>query len=469
MKEKKRFHSISKRLHIAIAISYVLLLAIVVIVTYYREENRMIEEYRRMADGVTNLMIEPLDTKKMDHYISENYSAQDYLDIMKYYYSLKDNYPDVKYLYVYSFYKADPPAATIIFDLEDEFTDHPNQVSIDWVGSTYIALEPFASLIDELITGKESIYEAAYSEDDGYLLSFAKPILDENGKYVASACVDFSMEEMHRQNIRFIAILSVILILIGVGIMIILTVFEIKRVITDPLVKISKTVSSFKHDTDDDLQDNLTTLTDLNISSANEIGTLYDALVSAEKDSLFYMKNLKRAESEINDKNEKISELGAMALRDSMTNVGNKTAFTKKINDLNDSDEYGIVLMDVNNLKMINDTYGHEAGDEYIKGCCRVLCESYSHSPVFRIGGDEFSVILKGQDYRNRHALMENMRAKLDRIWKEKEYDPPHRYACALGMADSISCSSTRETIKTADDRMYEDKKAFKERNGSYR
>ena len=452
-----------------IAVSFLILLALVVIITYYREENRMIEEYRRMADGVTNLMIEPLDTNKMDQYIKENYSSREYLDIMKYYYSLKDNYPDVKYLYVYSFYKADPPAATIIFDLEDEYTENPNQVSIDWVGSTYIALEPFASLIDELLTSKEPIYETAYSEDDGYLLSFAKPIFDENGKYVASACVDFSMEEMHRQNIRFILILSGILVVVGFAILLILTVFELQRMIARPLNRISKAVSAFKHDTEEDLSNNLETLSALDIRTNNEIGVLYDALLSAEKDSLYYLTNFKKAEIEIHSKDEKISELGAMALRDSMTNVGNKTAFTKRISDLDDTDEYGIVLMDANNLKMINDTYGHEAGDAYIKGCCEVLCNTFTHSPVFRIGGDEFAVILKGRDYKLRAALMQEIKEKFERIWVEKEYDPPHRYSCSLGMADSTTCSTTRETIKTADELMYEDKKAFKEKNGSYR
>ena len=157
-KNIKKFQSISRRLPIMIAVSFLILLIVAVAITYFREEKRMIEEYRRMADGVTNLMIEALDPEKMDYYIEENYSSKEYMDIMKYFYSLKDNYPDIYYLYVYSFYEADPPAATIIIDLEDEYTDNPNQVSIDWVGSTYIALEPFASLIGDLIHGKESIF-----------------------------------------------------------------------------------------------------------------------------------------------------------------------------------------------------------------------------------------------------------------------------------------------------------------------
>ena len=468
MTDKKRYRSISKRLPIMIFISFLILLAVTVIITYFREENRMVEEYRRMADGVTNLMIEPLDPEKMDYYIEENYSSREYLDIMKYYYSLKDNYPDIYYLYVYSFYRAEEPSATIIFDLEDEYTETPNQVSIDWVGSTYVALEPFASLIDDLLESKEPIFETAYSEDDGYLLSFAKPIFDADGNYVASACVDFSMTEMHRQNIRFIIILSALLIFAGL-VMFLISVHALQNTITKPLQAITDAVSGFKHDSEEDRNTNLETLQNLGLRSDNEIGVLYDAILEAEKDSLYYLSSFKKAENEIHNKDEKISELGVMALRDSMTNVGNKTAYTRSISDLKDTDEYGIVLMDANNLKMINDTYGHEAGDTYIQGCCKLLCDIFSHSPVFRIGGDEFAVILKGQDYNNRHQLVKAFKDKLDRIWKEKEYDPPHRYSCSIGMADSTTCNTTRETIKTADDNMYEDKKAFKEKYGSYR
>jgi len=469
MKEKKRYQSISKRLPIMLAIGFLVLLATTVTITYFREESRMIEEYRRMADGVTNLMIDALDPAKLDYYIEENYSSKEYLDIMKFYYSLKDNYPDIYYLYVYSFYEADPPAATIIIDLEDEFTDTPNQVSIDWVGSTYIALEPFASLVSDLINSKEPIFETAFSEDDGYLLSFAKPILDEDGNYLASACVDFSMEEMHKQNIRFILWLSGLLILAGGGILAVFTVLVLKRTITQPLLSISNTVSNFKHDTEEDRNDNLAALENLAISSNNEIGVLYEAIVEAEKESLYYMSNLQKAEDEIHSKDEKINELGNMALRDSMTNVGNKTAYTNSISALSDNEDYGIVLMDANNLKMINDNYGHEAGDTYIQGCCKILCDTFCHSPVFRIGGDEFAVILKGRDFRNRESLMKQITETFDRIWTEKENDPTHRFSCAVGMADSTTCHTPRETIKTADDIMYANKRAFKEKNGSYR
>ena len=160
MTKNKHYHSISKRLPIMISISFLVLLAIALVITYLRVEDRMVEDYKRMADGVTNLMIEALDPDKMDLYIEENYGSQEYRDILKYYYSLKANYPDIYYMYVYYLYKADVPSGTIIIDLEDAYTDNPSQESIDWVGSTYIILEPFASKIDELTSSSDPVQVA---------------------------------------------------------------------------------------------------------------------------------------------------------------------------------------------------------------------------------------------------------------------------------------------------------------------
>lgn len=166
---------------------------------------------------------------------------------------------------------------------------------------------------------------------------------------------------------------------------------------------------------------------------------------------------------------EKIDELGTLALRDDMTHVGNKAAYTAEISGLRDTDAYGIVFMDVNNLKMINDTYGHEAGDDYIKGCCDILCDVYTHSPVFRIGGDEFAVILEGRDYESREALLQKLTDTFAKLWTARENDPKHRFSASVGMADSTACATVKETIQAADEAMYESKCRFKEKYGSYR
>jgi hypothetical protein len=67
-----------------------ILLLIAIVITFLRVEDRMKTEYRRMADGVTNLMIEALDNEKIDQYIEENYCSEEYVDIIKQYYQLRE-------------------------------------------------------------------------------------------------------------------------------------------------------------------------------------------------------------------------------------------------------------------------------------------------------------------------------------------------------------------------------------------
>ena len=90
--KNKSYHSISKRLPLLISISFLILLLIAIVITFFRVEERMKTEYRRMADGVTNLMIQALDNDKMDQYIEENYSSEEYVNIIKQYYTQLHTY-----------------------------------------------------------------------------------------------------------------------------------------------------------------------------------------------------------------------------------------------------------------------------------------------------------------------------------------------------------------------------------------
>ncbi len=95
---------------------------------------------------------------------------------------------------------------------------------------------------------------------------------------------------------------------------------------------------------------------------------------------------------------------------------------------------FAIVMIDVNFLKKVNDTYGHDKGDMYIKGACEIMSDVYAHSPIYRIGGDEFVVILEGRDYENKEELLKTIRQR----YKESassDRDPWLKYSAAVGMA----------------------------------
>ena len=68
--------------------------------------------------------------------------------------------------------------------------------------------------------------------------------------------------------------------------------------------------------------------------------------------------------------------------------------------------EFAITILDVNDLKQVNDTLGHQAGDKYLCEASKIICNIFAHSPVFRIGGDEFAVISQGSDYENIDELV---------------------------------------------------------------
>ena len=110
-----------------------------------------------------------------------------------------------------------------------------------------------------------------------------------------------------------------------------------------------------------------------------------------------------------------IAQVHGQAHLDGLTGVKSKHAYLEMEKTLDERlgkgtlSELAIVVCDVNGLKMINDTRGHQAGDEYIRMACRMICDVFSHSPVYRVGGDEFVVILTGRDYENRIALMREL------------------------------------------------------------
>ena len=153
-----------------------------------------------------------------------------------------------------------------------------------------------------------------------------------------------------------------------------------------------------------------------------------------------------------------------MAQRDALTGVKNRFAFLERKKAINSAIEDGaqqpfaVVVCDMNGLKSINDTKGHLAGDKSIQAASSTICNVFKHSPVFRIGGDEFVILMSGQDYENRKALV-------------SEIEESNRSAVssggviiACGISDYLpgSDASVDVIFDRADAAMYENKKALK-------
>ena len=166
-----------------------------------------------------------------------------------------------------------------------------------------------------------------------------------------------------------------------------------------------------------------------------------------------YAKNLTQARNQAN--------------RDALTGVKNKHAYADTEAQLDrhikekQSVEFAISIFDVNGLKKVNDTQGHQAGDQYIRKGCQIICNIFKHSPVFRIGGDEFAVISQGDDYKNAESLLEKV-AELN-----EKNAATGDVTLAGGMSKYCNDSSVADVFKRADALMYENKKMLKTRIGS--
>lgn len=116
-----------------------------------------------------------------------------------------------------------------------------------------------------------------------------------------------------------------------------------------------------------------------------------------------------------------LDELSDLAYRDSLTSVRNRAAYQKDAARLDqrlktERCDFAVIVLDVNYLKYINNTYGHALGDELLVKGCKIICGVFQHSPVYRIGGDEFVVILEREDLKNDEELTETLRHSMVEI-----------------------------------------------------
>ena len=150
------------------------------------------------------------------------------------------------------------------------------------------------------------------------------------------------------------------------------------------------------------------------------------------------------------------------ATRDALTGVKNKFAYVDAENRLNAEMEAGlagafaVVVCDINDLKFVNDTLGHRAGDQYIRNASATICHVFKRSPVFRVGGDEFAVICCGYDYEHIGELMESMRKANE---ESRQYGGV-QIACGMAKCEDDTCLAS--VFERADRNMYGHKSDMK-------
>ena len=134
---------------------------------------------------------------------------------------------------------------------------------------------------------------------------------------------------------------------------------------------------------------------------------------------LHQSRRISRARLETEKENSRLFQ--SMANTDSMTGVRNKHAYSEYESNLNTmiragelNQKIAVLVCDINGLKHVNDTQGHAAGDHLIKEACDLICEHFVHGAVFRIGGDEFVVILHDKGYDSMEETLASFNSEIE-------------------------------------------------------
>lgn len=162
--------------------------------------------------------------------------------------------------------------------------------------------------------------------------------------------------------------------------------------------------------------------------------------------------------ADITERKQYEEELKYLSLHDKLTGLYNRAFFEAELNRLTGGRDYPITIIsaDVDGLKLINDTLGHDSGDEILKACAGILKKSLRSSDILaRIGGDEFTILLPKTDEQTGEMLTWRIR------YNEEKYNCEHsqQLSISIGMAAAKNKNdSLEDTFRRADDYMYRSK-----------
>ena len=160
-----------------------------------------------------------------------------------------------------------------------------------------------------------------------------------------------------------------------------------------------------------------------------------------------------------------LKETKQQVLIDALTGVYSKHAYVDLENDIetkianSSMSEFAVMVFDLNDLKVTNDTYGHEAGDKYLVDSTKLISDIYKDVPIYRVGGDEFVAVLLGTDYDKRDKLLKEFNKQIDENLKNH-----NRVIVSAGLAiyNPEKDTTLLKVFSRADREMYNRKEELK-------
>lgn len=459
------YHPLSRSISIACVTFIIVLGLIISIVDYTAFYHGLYERNNFYLTDLIHYIERNIDKDDLSDCVQKNEESEMFKALQVFLDSIVDNY-NVDYVYILKPLNKNKTDNCLIVINGITKEEYASGEELYFLGD--IPHEAFpVSVMESFFDAMEKPGEISFDQDEeatewGYDYTGMLPLQNSKGETFALLCVDISVTEIRKNLLKHL--FNVLALIGGIGFIFCVVFIRWSRShIVKPVRDLEQSVSDFalaSHSQTDPLH---LIYTEPNIHSKNEVESLSHAVTQMTSDIRNYAVNILAAEKKVSNLQRNVAKLDVLAYQDSLTHVKNKTAYDNAILKMNEkindgTAKFGIVMVDLNNLKKINDSYGHEKGNDYILGACHIVCIVYEHSPVFRIGGDEFVVILERGDFEKRDELFQLMADKFESAKKDSSKEPWERFSAAFGMAvyEKGKNKTADEVFKIADKKMYD-------------
>ena len=453
-------------------IFFILLLGLVISIVNYRSFNRALyERYNNYLSDALRYLEYNINEDDLYECIITNHKSENYNKVQLLMNSMLDT-SHLHYLYIITPLDIETyhTCLTVMTGMtkEEIENDYENQ---NFLGDIFDGFPPetvktFADAMKK--PGKITFESDRESTSWGFDYTGMLPLTTSNGVTFTVLAADISIEDIYQTLWKHFALNIILILSFGLLFSLIFISWSRKN-ITNPIALLEHSVVDFARTSHNLSNPDLLIYNQPVIHTENEVESLSDAVTKMSDDIKAYAKNIVEAENKISNLRESASKLGMIAYQDALTHVKNKAAYDKAVTILNEKinkkkAEFALVMIDLNSLKHINDVYGHENGNAYIIGSCSIICTIFTHSPVFRIGGDEFVVILENTDFKFRDELMQAFSVAIEGYSIRTDCKPWEKFSMASGLAvyDSKTDTDADSVFKRADKLMYENKQKMK-------
>ncbi|MCR5788382.1 MAG: GGDEF domain-containing protein [Lachnospiraceae bacterium] len=361
---------------------------------------------------------------------------------------------DIHYLYILTL--VDESHIMSVISAEnyyDRYVDTEGNLYLGWISDDEYDEEDIAPLRRAM--EEEGITFFEQDTEWSYDYTGALALRAEDGEPYAILAVDVDITDIRALIKDRTMETSVLIIILGIIFTMTFLIWARKN-ITAPILLLEEGVVAFAGKSHGQRDVTLLQYEEPEIHTENEVELLSHAVTQMTEDMQGYVKDILSAE-------EKADQMEGLAIKDALTGIRNKTGYDREVakleKTLSEDPElsFGIVMIDLNYLKKMNDTYGHDKGNISIKRLSILACTVFTHSPVFRVGGDEFVVILTGWDLERIEHLIRQFNDILSQYAADESLEPWEKISASIGytMYDPKKDTCVEDVFKRADEEMY--------------